>query len=162
MLKYKAYQQVFSEVPDEITLYIPLTNCTIRCPECNSKWLWKDDGYELNHSVLEDLIRKNEGITCVCIGGGETDFFTLNSLFELIKSYDLKTCWYTGLNKIPKEIDLRWLDFIKIGPFEGIPINEESTNQRFFTIKKECKDHKIIHLQLEDITNVFFSKHLKG
>lgn len=162
MLRYKSYQQVFSEVPDEITLYIPLTNCQIRCSGCNSKWLWEDAGCEMNSSILEDLISKNQGITCVCIGGGESDFSTLNSLFETVKSLDLKTCWYTGMDKIPKDIDLRWLDFIKIGPYTGIPINEKGTNQRFYIVEKKCLKDKIVHLKLTDITHVFFSKHIKS
>lgn len=37
MLKYDNYDITFQEIPDEVCLYITLTGCPIRCPECNSK-----------------------------------------------------------------------------------------------------------------------------
>jgi len=39
MLKYTTAQVVFSEIPDEITLAINLSNCPIHCPNCHSKEL---------------------------------------------------------------------------------------------------------------------------
>ena len=63
MLKYINTEIVFAEVPDEITLAINLSNCQIHCPECHSKFLWKNSGKELSQRHLEKLISENEGVT---------------------------------------------------------------------------------------------------
>ena len=85
MLKYNNYEVTFSEIPDEICLYITLTGCPIHCPECNSKWLWEDTGTELNWKELDRLIKENEGITCVVFGGGDNDTQELSELCYTIR-----------------------------------------------------------------------------
>ena len=37
----------FSEVPDEISLCINISNCPIKCPDCHSKFLWENIGKEI-------------------------------------------------------------------------------------------------------------------
>ena len=39
MLKYLDTMVTFSEIPDEVTLCINLTNCPYHCPDCHSKEL---------------------------------------------------------------------------------------------------------------------------
>ena len=69
MLKYLYVKEVFSEVPNEITLAISITNCCIRCSECNQKELWEDRGTVLDSTVLNTLLRDHRGITCVLFIG---------------------------------------------------------------------------------------------
>jgi anaerobic ribonucleoside-triphosphate reductase activating protein len=156
MIKYQTWAQTFSEVPDEISLYVPLANCTIHCEGCNSKWLWLDKGTELTEKEIQRLIDKNKGITCVCIGGGEGDFTSLNNIFRYIKEHNLKTCWYSGLDTIPKHIDIRNLDFIKIGHYNGTPINEEGTNQIFWKVEHYNHGFELIN------ETQLFRKHIKN
>ena len=135
MLKYFRHSVSFTEVPDEMSVYIPLTGCKIRCKECNSKWLWEFSGTPLTPiSLLEILRQYPKEITCICIGGGENDLKALNSLFEFIHSHRINTCWYTGLDTLPTEISLRNLDYVKIGSFKEFPITDRRTNQRFYKI----------------------------
>ena len=77
---------------------------------------------------------------------------------KTIKSKGLKSCWYTGYDKIPKEINLALLDYIKIGHFNGKPLNNSETNQRMYKVNTIIKDGKIHNLKMEDITNVFYNK----
>lgn len=152
MLRFLDCIESLAEVPDEISLYIPLTGCQIRCAECNSKWLWEFTGDELSTDKLSQLIADHKGITCICIGGGH-DYDALNELFNYIKhNTDIKTCWYTGLNYIPKSLDLNALDFIKIGPYisEYGGLDSRDTNQKFFSINHNNSN------ALENITFKFW------
>lgn len=135
MLKYNSYAVTFSEYPDEISLYITLTGCTIRCPLCNSRHLWEDVGTPLDWDELHKIIKANSGITAVVFGGGNTE--EVSKLAHQIKLSipNLKTCWYTGLNEIPKELDLSDWNAVKIGSFIGYPLNDRKTNQIFYEIQ---------------------------
>lgn len=136
MLKFSNFSVTFSEYPDEISLYITLTNCPIKCEGCNSKHLWEDTGYELNWSVLYAFICANKGITSVVFGGGDNDPKEINELASLIKQKtNLKVCWYSGNNVISKYVDIANFDAIKIGSFNGVPITNKETNQRFYSIE---------------------------
>ena len=137
MLKYYSYAVTFAEVPDEISLYITISNCPIKCKDCNSKWLWKDEGIPLTIDKLSDIVNKSNGITCICFGGGEHNLSELGDLFKWVKeNTELKVCWYTGLSDIPSANSLRitqYCDYIKYGPYreECGPITSKTTNQRF-------------------------------
>ena len=52
MLKYVDTAITFSEVPDEVTLCINLSNCHFHCSACHSKYLWEDVGEELYFNKL--------------------------------------------------------------------------------------------------------------
>ena len=134
MLKYTTTQIVFSEIPDEVTLAIELSNCPFHCPACHSKYLWDDIGTELDINVLDRLLSDYAGITCVCFMGGDNDLDRLFNLFEFIKKFhsNIKIAWYTGRKDIPS--DLPAIDYIKVGPYieEKGPINKTTTNQRLY------------------------------
>lgn len=133
MLKYVDTQITFSEVPDEVSLTINLSNCPIHCPSCHSQYLWEDIGTELTEETLKSLIEANTGITCVCFMGGDNDPEAVNKLSEYVhNNYELHTCWYSGYHAFPGfEIDF---DYVKIGPyiekFGGL--DNPNTNQRFY------------------------------
>lgn len=146
MLKYVDVMETFAEVPDEITLAINLTNCPHRCKNCHSPYLQKDIGNELTIPILNTLIEKHRGITCIAFLGGDSDCISLLKLIEFIKAYyNLKVCWYTGFDKIDYDLFpfnslIVLLDYIKIGSYkeEFGPLNNPKTNQRLW--KKDNGD----------------------
>lgn len=149
MLKFKETKVVFREIPDEITLSINITNCPIKCKDCHSKHLWENIGSDLTITKLNHLITENEGISCVCFMGGDSDTNYLNNLAKYIKSnYSIKVGWYSGQDSIDNMINLEYFDYIKIGHFNGKPLNDKDTNQRLYRIDK--LDNK---WELVDITN---------
>ena len=149
MLKFKEVKVVFREIPEEITLSINITNCPIKCKDCHSKHLWENIGSDLTITKLNHLITENEGISCVCFMGGDSDTNYLNNLAKYIKSnYSIKVGWYSGQDSIDNMINLEYFDYIKIGHFNGKPLNDKDTNQRLYRIDK--LDNK---WELVDITN---------
>lgn len=156
MLKYVDVKVTFSEVPDEITLCISISNCPYHCEGCHSSYLAKDIGKPLDLQALTDLIDSNKGITCVCIMGGDSNPSEVDDIAQDIKQYypNLKVAWYSGNEKLSKEINLEFFDYIKIGPYvkdKGSLISKD-TNQRFY---------KVLHIgindnKLSDITYKFW------
>lgn len=154
MLKYTDCQVTFSEVPDEISLAIEISNCPIHCPGCHSPELWKDIGNILNKSNLEDLLISNKGITCVCFMGGDAEPLEVNELSKWVHEHytnTIKTCWYSGNNSYPTFTPD--FNYIKIGPYKEKygPINVKTTNQRMVEIIKTDKDW-----YMKDITYKFW------
>lgn len=132
-MKYLNTMVTFSEFPDEISLCINITGCKFHCPGCHSPELWNENkGKDLSQRALERLISENEGITCVGFMGGQPDI--VNMLAERVYNLGLKVGWYWGGDSIPKEIDIKWFDYIKIGPYikEKGGLDNPNTNQRFY------------------------------
>ena len=149
MLRFLETKVVFREIPDEITLSINITNCPIHCKDCHSKHLWENIGSDLTITKLNHLIAENEGISCICFMGGDSDTNYLNNLAKYIKSnYNIKVGWYSGQDSIDNMVNLEYFDYIKIGHFNGKPLNNKDTNQRLYRIDK--LDNK---WELVDITN---------
>ena len=154
MLKYLYCKEIFQEVPDEITLGISISGCTIHCKNCHSQELWNDVGTDLTTDELHRLITQHNGITCVCFMGGEHD---IAYLIELCKSIhdDIKVAWYCGLAKVPEKYNdiFNYLDFVKIGPYieELGGLTSPKTNQRFYMIKHKDGANEFI-----DLTNIFY------
>lgn len=155
----------FSEVPDEVALCINLTNCPIHCPECHSKYLWEDIGEPLNKESLLELIEKNNGITCVCLMGGDQAVNSISWLAKCAKEKypDLKIAWYSGLPKIHKDLDINYFDYIKVGPYieEFGPLTSKTTNQRFYCKGKHLHKLDANDNMLYDITDKFWKNETK-
>ena len=151
MLKYVDTKVTFSEVPDEISLCINITGCKVGCKGCHSPYLAEDIGEPLDLQNLTNLIDTNKGITCVCIMGGDANPSEVDDIAQDIKEYypELKVAWYSGRQELDKEINLKWFDFLKLGPYieELGPLNSKTTNQRFY---------KVVNDELIDITSVFW------
>ena len=150
---------VFEEIPDEITLAINITNCPCRCKGCNSKFLWEDVGTELTYEELDRLIKANDGITCVCFMGGDSDPAYLNELANhIINTTDnnIKIGWYSGRDAISEKINLRLFDYIKIGHYDEKfgGLNKKTTNQIFYKVYFDKYDKPM----LDDITHMFWKK----
>ena len=152
-MKYVDTLVSFSEIPDEITLCVNISNCPNKCEGCHSSWLQKNIGIELNNYELYDIINKNSGISCVCFMGGDSDPEEINNLAIKIKSKNLKVGWYSGNSEISDKINIKNFDYIKIGPYlkDKGPLSDKNTNQKMY---------EIIHFtgmnSLKDITYKFW------
>lgn len=141
-MKYVDILITFLEIPDEITLCINISGCPNKCPECHSKYLWDNIGYNLTGVSLLELMNKNQGITAICFMGGDQ---APNEIVELAKcvkyNSDLLVGWYSGKEEIAKEVlnNLKYFDFIKIGPYDSKygPIDNKNTNQIFYKVEKD-------------------------
>lgn len=155
MIKYVNTMVTFSEVPDEISLCIEISNCPCHCVGCHSSYLAEDIGEELNSHSLKELIDNNKGITCVSFMGGDSNPSLIDDLAQWVKiHYPIKVAWYSGRQEFSKDIELRNFDFIKLGPYieELGPLNSKTTNQRMYKIV--CIDNKY---ELKDITDRFWN-----
>ena len=129
----------FAELRDEISLGINLSLCPHRCPGCHSSYLQTDCGKELTPEIIDDLISKHRGITCILFLGGDDDKVTLVNLAKHIRNnYDLLVGWYSGESSLDLNYYGRYFDYIKVGPYikERGPLNSSTTNQRLYFIEQ--------------------------
>lgn len=158
MIKYVDTKVVMSEVPDEITLAINLSNCPCHCKGCHSSYLAEDIGKELTLERLHFLAIDNDGITTIAFMGGDNDPKRINRLAKYIKErLDLKVAWYSGRQELSKDIDLENFDYIKLGPYieELGGLNNPNTNQRMYKYSELYSDITI-GKGWRDITNRFW------
>lgn len=170
MLKYVNTEITFLEVPDEITLCINISNCPCHCKGCHSSYLAEDIGnplieYPKGYSddfiiYIDELIEKSPGISCVSIMGGDSDPTLVNVLASYLKDFypDLKVAWYSGRQELSKYINLKYFDFIKLGPYieEYGPLNSKTTNQRMYKAVTDNYEDGTSGYELIDITNKFW------
>ena len=155
MLKYVETKVTFSEVPDEISLCINISNCPCYCKGCHSSYLAEDKGEVLDFKVLDNFIKNNQGITCIAFMGGDNDPDMVSRLAHYVRQkYDLKVCWYSGKQDLSNEVSLDYFDYIKLGPYikERGPLSSPNTNQKFYKVT--------VSGQLEDITYKFIKKEI--
>lgn len=161
MLKYVNTDVVFQEIPNETTLAINISNCPCHCKGCHSSYLVEDIGTELTaHSLLE-LLKKNKGITCVAMMGGDSEPQEVEYFSELVRNIaGLRYAWYSGRQELPKNIDISKFNYIKLGPYieELGGLKSPTTNQRLYEVKmcKELDEKGNPIYGLEDITEVFW------
>jgi anaerobic ribonucleoside-triphosphate reductase activating protein len=149
-MKYINYEVTFSEIPDEITLCINITNCPLKCPGCHSPYLAEDIGEELTLERLYKIIRLNKGVSCICFMGGDLNPYDVEYLaFMLRMDCNYKLAWYSGKIDLPKDFKIDLFDYIKLGPYvkELGGLNNPNTNQRMF---------KITENKMFDITHIFW------
>lgn len=136
MVKYVNNMVTFEEIPLEVTLSLSISNCTNRCPGCHSAELRQNIGIELTNEVLDNLIKKNSGVSCVLFLGEGNDKEKLIKLAAEVKNHSLKVALYSGRDEVEREI---WdnFDYVKIGRWDKSlgPLNKRSTNQRLFKIE---------------------------
>lgn len=153
MLKYVDTLVSFSEVPDEVSLCINISNCPCHCRNCHSSYLADDIGSKLDKKTLYRLIKENKGITCVCLMGGDSNPTDVEALFIMLEhDYPkLKRAWYSGKQEFPSDINIEWFNYIKLGPYieELGSLISKNTNQKFY---------KVVNNKLEDITYKFWKK----
>lgn len=155
MLKYIYCKEVFSEVPGEISLGISISGCQIHCQGCHSRELWEDKGTPLTIEHLQSLLDQHQGITCLCLLGGEHDIDSLTELF-MYAHQRIKTAWYCGLDMIPKDKVgiLEYLDFAKLGHYDQElgGLDSPTTNQKFYKVESRSNNDSV---KVTDITHIF-------
>lgn len=140
----------FAEIKDQICLSLNLSRCPHKCIGCHSPYLQTDCGVELNEQIIERLLNKNRGITCVLFMGGDSDKERLIELADYVTLNNILVGWYSGEDHLDLENYKLHFDYIKVGPYinEYGPLNVSSTNQRMY---------KIINREfVEDITSQFW------
>lgn len=156
MLKYTSYEVVFAEIPNEISLAINISNCPCNCPGCHSSYLAEDIGTSLTQRKLKEILEQNKGITCVCFMGGDLEPHYVNTLAKEVKeTTNLKVGWYSGRQLLSKDIDLKWFDFIKVGPYieELGPLDNPNTNQIMYEVVHENGYNVLLN-----VTNKFWKE----
>ena len=137
MLKYLKVQEIFEEIPNEMSLGVSISGCQIQCPGCHSRELWEDKGEPLDVEALCGLLNQHQGITCCLLLGGEHDIDALTELF-MYAHKRVKTAWYAGLDMVPKDKlgIMLYLDWIKLGHFdiELGGLDSPTTNQRLYKL----------------------------
>lgn len=161
MLKYVNYDIVFQEIPNETTLAINISNCPCHCKGCHSPYLAKDIGTELTSYSLLELLKKNKGITCVAMMGGDSEPQEVEYFSELVRNIaGLRYAWYSGRQELPKDIDISKFDYIKLGPYieELGGLKSPTTNQRFYEVQmsREIDENDNPIYGLVDVTDVFW------
>jgi len=158
MVKYLETAVTFEEIPDEITLAINISNCQNHCEGCHSPWLREDVGEELTPEVLNDLIDKNEGITCVCFMGEGNDIEGLLDLALIVAQRGLAAALYSGRPDVEAELGAVFT-YLKEGPYieEFGPLNKETTNQRMYKVHHKVNGDDL-ELEFEDITYKFWKR----
>lgn len=137
MIKYvpEDTSVVFSEIPDEVTLAINISNCTNRCKGCHTPYLQTDTGKELSYSDIDELISANAGITCVCLMGEGNDKETFFKVAQYIATNykNVKLAVYSGRENVEKWYS-EVFDYVKLGRYDEHygAINEKDTNQRLY------------------------------
>lgn len=140
----------FAELKEEISLGINLSCCPHRCIGCHSPYLQKDIGVELTEEILDSLILKNRGVSCILFLGGDGDKERLKYLASYIKKkYNLKVGWYSGEDAMSLEQFVGYFDYIKVGSYkkELGGLNRRTTNQRLYRLYSDT---------IEDITSCFW------
>jgi anaerobic ribonucleoside-triphosphate reductase activating protein len=156
-LKYVDTLVSFSEIPDEISLCINISNCPNNCKGCHSAYLKGDIGEELNVISLYDIIKANAGVTCVCFMGGDQNPKLINDLafaVHLLQDKPREVAWYSGSETIHKDIALELFTYIKIGPYieELGPLTNPNTNQKMYKVTQDQDSN----ITLTDITYKFW------
>lgn len=163
MIKFVNSMVVFEEIPNEITLAVNISNCQFHCDGCHSSYLRENIGEELNFKAIDELIEKNDGITCFCFMGEGNDPELLKKDIKYIKDNypKLKIALYSGSEKLDDDFYWDNLNYIKIGPYMKAygPLNEKTTNQRLYSevnINKSIKVNGHWRSHWEDITEKFW------
>lgn len=161
MLKYVDTLVSFSEIPDEISLCINISNCPCHCKGCHSSYLAEDIGEKLIPNTLLNLINANNGISCIAFMGGDSDPREIDNLaawVQLFMHHKYKVAWYSGRQELSKDIDLRNFNYIKLGPYieELGPLNSKTTNQRMYQVVTDNYEDGTSGYELVDITNKFW------
>ena len=141
MLKYHNFDIAFQEIPDETTLAVNITGCPYKCPGCHSPHLREDTGEPLTQEALLSILeRYGDGITCICLMGGDARPLEVQELAGWIRrSLHYRSAWYSGAEALPEGIDPRNFDYSKIGPYieSAGGLKSATTNQRLYRVGED-------------------------
>jgi len=134
------------EIPQEISLIIPLAGCGHNCLDCHSHhYQIPTNGEELTIEKFKELLDKYKNkISCICFFGGEYEEKQLLNFILLSKIHNLKTALYSGfeLSELEEKFKsniLSELDYLKTGQYikQVGGLDSQTTNQRLFKVVKD-------------------------
>lgn len=161
MLKYLYVDVVCREIPSELSLAIAISGCKVQCKGCHSRELWEDKGNPLTIEAIEEILKLEEGVTCLLLMGGEHEIDVLTRIFMHFHK-KIKTAWYCGLDMIPKDKIgiLDYLDFCKLGHYdmELGGLDSPTTNQRLYQWSKWFSECSVLGAGWKDITYLMQKK----
>ena len=160
MIKFTTSMVTFEEIPTEVTLSLAISNCCGTCPGCHSPELRGNNGTELTDEVLDDLIRKNSGVSCVLFLGEGNNASDLRKMAERVRNHwKLSVALYSGRECIEDNL-WSYFDYVKIGPYiEALgPLNKVITNQRLYHYSPFYSSVVYGHKGWRDITYLFWKK----
>lgn len=149
-----------AEMPNYISHYIQLADCSIRCPMCHSKELWGSThrvSLDSIYNIAEENV--NKGADMIIIFGDINN--GISSMDLLCLTNRLKKlspiCIYSGASTILESLGdyigyiLDNISFLKLGAYkeEFGGLNKKTTNQRMYKVEDEG---------LKDITATLFWK----
>ncbi|MBK5209306.1 MAG: anaerobic ribonucleoside-triphosphate reductase activating protein [Flavobacteriaceae bacterium] len=147
-MNYSDMKIVLQEIPGEITICFTITGCKINCKGCHSPFLWKkENGRKLSQETYLNILNRYKGFAgSILFMGGEWHKKELIKYLRIAKNLGYKTCLYTGLNDVHRDIlpELTWL---KTGPWleEQGGLDSKTTNQKFIDVKtKQTLNHLFI------------------
>lgn len=143
------------EVPEEISICIYISGCTMHCPECHYPELQKKDyGAPLSLYLNDILDAYHSMASCLCImGEGErSDRNELEDIACRGKERGLKTCLYSGRDTKIEPWMYRY-DYVKTGSYKKKlgALDKKTTNQRMY---------KKTDMGYIDITSAFWNARL--
>ncbi|AWB65774.1 anaerobic ribonucleoside-triphosphate reductase activating protein [Saccharobesus litoralis] len=137
MFNYLTPQVVLQEVPGEVSLLFTITGCALKCEGCHSPEIHDPNyGQPLTEADYIKWLDKYQAlISCVVFFGGEWQSDQLIICLSIAKKRGLKTCLYTGKDKLSKPI-LAQLDYVKYGRWQPKlgGLDKATTNQRFVNV----------------------------
>jgi len=153
---------VFQECPNEVALCFSFYGCPLRCDGCHSEELWSPTGGQpLSPERFAQYLEQYTGLmSAVVFFGGEWQPFQLQALLKIAQAKQLKTCLYTGLNRISRHLKPH-LNFAKVGPWQAElgGLNSPTTNQAFYQIENGQFRQNLTHLFLTDVTDLSHTNH---
>ena len=145
-MKFYKYDIVFKELPGHTALAFSVTGCPHGCEGCHSSHLAEDSGTELTPELYDSILSKYKAhISSVLFLGGEWCYEDLSALKS--HTVPLKMAIYSGSDSVSREI-IELFDIVKIGGYNGKPLDNKETNQRYYV-----KDKNGI---FEDKTHLFW------
>ena len=162
---YHSFSIGYIEIPSlNSTLNIYTVGCPFHCVGCQNPELQDINHIERKELDIKEIVRAvNESfgiIQGICWLGGEP-FFQFDECIKISKKLkqllpNIPITAYTGYtieNLLEKNIDIpKYFDLIIDGQWNGHPISDPLTNQRFW----KSIDDKFVQLTYEQYTNVKF------
>lgn len=158
-----------SEMPFNISYYIQLANCGIKCNGCHSKYLWNNIEYSSLKQIENDIIlQKKNGADLIIIFGDVNNGISSDDLLFMVKELNkyLPICIYSGADSCSgslgineKEI-LKYINYLKLGHFDSLfgGLNSSKTNQKLYTVNNGILTKDITKLTFRSWTYDFKTK----
>jgi anaerobic ribonucleoside-triphosphate reductase activating protein len=130
----------FIDYPGKIAIAIYFAGCSIRCPGCQNKELWKEQQGNLmtTYEIIQKIHAHPLATAVVFLGGEPTDQldFLKDLCTQITATCDKDIALYTGreFEVLPQDL-LQHLQVIVCGPYRSeLHVNgwPASTNQRVF------------------------------